>query len=210
MQLAKTKLATAVGAVLVAACFTSTAYAGCGSFDLQPAPNGQQAAPSQPSPEAPGVNGFKGVQFVQAAATASFLRTDWRWDDAAPIVGMWHFQFIVANGTPQGVVIDDGFATWHEDGTEIMNSGRAPKTSNFCMGVWKRAGAATFSLNHFALSWTDDGEHFIGPTNIRETVTVDRRGNTYTGTFSITQYDTDGKTKLGGVSGAVKGTRINP
>jgi hypothetical protein len=208
MQIAKTRIAAAVGAVLVTACFASAAFAGCGSFDSVPAPNGRQAAPV--APQAPGVNGFKGVQFVQAAANATFLRTDWRWDDPAPIVGMWHIQFIVDNGTPEGLVIDDGFATWHDDGTELMNSGRAPMTSSFCMGVWKRVGPATFSLNHFALSWDDSGAHFIGPANIRETVTVDRRGNTYTGSFSITQYDKDGTTKLGGVSGAVKGTRINP
>jgi hypothetical protein len=208
MQIAKTRIAAAVGAVLVTACFASAAFAGCGSFDSVPAPNGRQAAPV--APQAPGVNGFKGVQFVQAAANATFLRTDWRWDDPAPIVGMWHIQFIVDNGTPEGVVIDDGFATWHDDGTELMNSGRAPMTSSFCMGVWKRVGAATFSLNHFALSWDDSGKNFIGPTNIRETVTVDRRGNSYTGSFTITQYDKDGTTKLGGVSGAIKGTRINP
>ena len=210
MRIAKTRTASAVGAVLAAVCFTSAAYAGCGSFDQLPIPNGEQAVPPSAAPAPQSVNGFKGVQFVQAAATASFLRTDWRWDDPAPIVGMWHIQLIVDNGTPDGLVIDDGFATWHDDGTELMNSGRLPRSSSFCMGVWKRVGAATFSLNHFALSWTDDGEHFIGPTNIRETVTVDRRGNSYTGTFSITQYDKDGTTKLGGVSGAVKGTRINP
>ena len=210
MQIAKTRIATTVGALMAAACFASAAYAGCGSFDSLPAPNGQQAAPSQSAPEAPSVHGFKGVQFVQAASNASFLRTDWRWDDPAPIVGLWHIQFIVDNGTPEGIVIDDGFATWHDDGTEIMNSGRPPMTGSFCMGVWKRVGAATFSLNHFALSWDDTGKNFIGPTNIRETVTVDRRGNSYTGSFTITQYDKDGTTNLGGVSGAVKGTRINP
>jgi hypothetical protein len=69
---------------------------------------------------------------------------------------------------------------------------------------------ATFSLNHFALSWDDSGKNFIGPANIRETVTVDRRGNTYAGTFTITQYLADGKTPAGGVSGKVNGTRINP
>ncbi len=208
MQIVKTRIAAAVGAVMVAACFSSAARAGCGSFDAVPAPNG--VAPPQAAPQAPGVNGFKGVQFVQAAANATFLRTDWRWDDPASIVGMWHIQFVVDNGTPEGLVVDDGFATWHDDGTEIMNSGRAPMTSSFCMGVWKRVGAATFSLNHFALSWDDSGKNFVGPTNIRETVTVDRRGNNYTGTFVITQYLPDGKTAVGGAEGKVKATRINP
>jgi hypothetical protein len=78
------------------------------------------------------------------------------------------------------------------------------------MGVWKQTGPATFSLNHFALSWDATGTQFIGPANIRETVTVDRRGKTYSGHFTITQYMPDGKTPAGGVSGNVKGTRIEP
>jgi len=211
MQIAKTRIATTVGALMAAACFASAAYAGCGSFDSLPAPNGQQAAPSQSAPEAPSVHGFKGVQFVQAASNASFLRTDWRWDDPAPIVGLWHIQFIVDNGTPDGLVVDDGYATWHEDGTELMNSGRPPMTGSFCMGVWKRIGPATFSLNHIALSWDDTGKNFVGPTSIREVVTVDRRGNTYTGHFTLTQYLPDGKTQAGPpASGAIKATRVNP
>jgi len=210
MHIAKTKTASAVGAVLAAVCFTSAAHAGCGSFDQVPVPSGEQAPPSvAPAPRS--VKGFNGAQFVQAAAGPSFLRTDWRWDDPAPIVGMWHIQFVVDNGTPEGLVVDDGFATWHDDGTELMNSGRPPITSSFCMGVWKRVGVATFSLNHWALSWDETGSKFVGPTNIRETVTVDRRGNTYTGNFTITQYLPDGKTQAGPpAAGKVKGARINP
>jgi hypothetical protein len=69
-------------------------------------------------------------------------------------------------------------------------------------------GPSTFGLNHFALSWDSTGTVFIGPTNIRETVTVDHTGNHYTGTFSIVQYATDEKTVLGGVVGVVSATRI--
>ena len=210
MQFVKTRVAAAIGAVLVAGFFASAASAGCSPFESVPTPGAQPNAPAESAPQAPAVNGFNGVQFVQAATNPTFRHIDWRWDDPAAIVGLWHIQFIVDNGTPEGLVIDDGFATWHEDGTELMNSGRAPMTSSFCMGVWKRIAPATFSLNHFALSWDESGKNFIGPTNIRETVTVDRRGNAYAGTFSITQYDKDGTTVLGGVSGAVKGTRINP
>jgi hypothetical protein len=211
MQIATTRIATAVGAVMVTACLSSAAYAGCTPFESLPLPGGQQVAPRPaPAPETPSVNGFKGVQLVQASTSATFQHIDWRWDDPAPIVGLWHIQFIVNQGTPNEAVIDDGFATWHDDGTELMNSGRAPMTSSFCMGVWKRVGVATFSLNHFALSWDDTGKNFVGPANIREVVTVDRRGNSYSGHFTITQYLADGKTVAGGVSGDVKATRITP
>jgi hypothetical protein len=209
MQLTKSRLSTAVGTVLAAMWFASAAYAGCGALDSLPAP-GQPAAP-RAAPQAPGVNGFSGVQFVQASTRASFLPVDWRWSDPAPIVGLWHMKFVVDNGTPDGLVVDEGFTTWHDDGTELMNSGRAPMTGSFCMGVWKRVGPATFSLNHWALSWDDSGKQLIGPTNIREVVTVDRRGTTYTGTFTLTQYLPDGKTPAGDpAAGKVVATRINP
>jgi hypothetical protein len=207
MQIIKTRLAAAVGAAALAAGFTSTASAGCSPFESVPAP-GQRAAPSTPAPKAPAVNGYEGVQLVQAASITGFQRADWHFDDPV-IVGLWHIQFILGEGTPDEMVIDDGFATWHADGTELMNSGRPPITGSFCMGVWKQTGPFSFSLNHFALSWDETGKNFIGPTNIRETVTVDRRGNSYTGHFTITQFDPDGN-NLGGPSGTIKATRINP
>jgi hypothetical protein len=41
------------------------------------------------------------------------------------IVGFWKVEFVLDDGT----VIDNGFAQWHSDGTEIMNSSRDPRTS---------------------------------------------------------------------------------
>lgn len=133
-------------------------------------------------------------------------------DENAVIVGLWKFAFTAkgngVGGPPDGAPIDAGYVTWHADGTELTNSGREPKTGSFCMGVWKQMGPSTFGLNHFALSWDSTGTVFIGPANIRETVTVDHTGNHYTGTFSVVQYATDEKTVLGGVVGVVSATRV--
>ena len=98
-------------------------------------------------------------------------------------------------------------ATWHADGTEIMNSGRAPMTGSFCMGAWKQTGDRSFKLNHIALSWDSSGTTFVGPANIREHVTVSHDGNTYTGTFSLTQYDTNGNV-LAHVVGVIAAQRV--
>jgi hypothetical protein len=139
------------------------------------------------------------------------------------IVGMWHFTFTAEGnnppGPPDGAVVDSGYVTWHSDGTELMNSGRAPTTGSFCMGVWKQAGRSTFKLNHFALAWSWDpntpvtgpgtgGADFAGPANIRETVTLDKTGNQYQGWFTLTQYQTDGTTIAEAVTGKVTATRI--
>lgn len=121
----------------------------------------------------------------------------------AAIVGLWQFQFAL----PDGTVIDSGYATWHNDGTEIMNSGRAPITGSFCMGAWKQTTNGMYKLNHFALSWDSTGQNLIGPANIRELVAVDSQRKHYSGTFTIDQYDTSGHV-IGHAEGTVTGTRI--
>ena len=122
------------------------------------------------------------------------------------IVGLWHVLFTTTSndvGIPPGTVIDDAYATWHSDGTEIMNSSRDPATSSFCLGVWDTGGGRTYKLNHFALSWDNTGalcvpqqgatSCLVGRTNIRERITVDPHGDTYSGVVTIDQYDTSGK-----------------
>ena len=130
-------------------------------------------------------------------------------DDNAIITGLWKFSFTAKGNAniPDGAPIDAGYVTWHADGTEIMNSGRAPITQSFCMGVWKQTKSNTFKLNHMALSWDASGTTFVGPANIREQVTVDHSGNAYSGTFSITQYDTNGNV-LAHVVGVIAAQRI--
>jgi hypothetical protein len=160
------------------------------------------------------------------------IRADYEPFPRSPITGLWQFSFTAkgdvgagapANALPfeDGTPVDAGFVTWHDDGTEIMNSGRAPASGSFCMGAWKQTGPRTYELTHWALSWIPDyhpGEtnswtqvpggidemfQAFGPTNIRETITLSANGNSYTGTFRLTQYVNDGtKTPIYDVSGA--------
>jgi len=137
--------------------------------------------------------------------------------NTADIVGLWKFEFTATS--PFFGPFDAGYVTWHSDGTELMNSSRAPTTSSFCMGVWKQIGRSTYKLNHFALSWAFNADElatvpgtggaiFVGPANIREQVTVDRSGNNYEGTFTVVQYGPDGTTVLATIAGTVTATRI--
>jgi hypothetical protein len=115
-------------------------------------------------------------------------------DGNAVITGLWKFSFTAKGNAniPDGAPIDAGYATWHADGTEIMNSGRPPMTGSFCMGAWKALGHRSFKLNHIALSWDPSGTTFVGPASIRERVTVNSTGDSYSGSFTLTQYDTNG------------------
>lgn len=136
----------------------------------------------------------------------------------APIVGMWHVTFTAKtmNGSPiPETVIDSAIVVWHEDKTEIMNSGRPPQDGNFCLGVWEEAGPRTYQLNHFA--WAGNAAvpgapegsvgPAIGPVHYREVVTVGPEGKHYSGVFSLDQYDTAGKVAVA-FTGTLKATRI--
>lgn len=140
-------------------------------------------------------------QFINASLAAPG-------SEIAGIVGFWKAQFVSegSNGIPDGTIVDNPFVQWHGDGTEIMNSTRPPVTQSFCMGVWRQTGIFTYQLNHFALSF-DTSNNFVGPAQIRENVTLDRKGNSYAGTFTIDQYDPDGNL-LAEVKGNVSATRI--
>lgn len=166
---------------------------------------------------------------------------------SSAITGLWKFVLTAKGDTgpgapshalplPDGAPVDAGFTTWHDDGTELMNSGRAPSSGSFCMGVWKQVGHHTYRLNHWALSWIpdyqpgvtdswsqlpggiDEAFHALGPANIQETITLSRDNNEYQGTFTLTQYVNDGtKTPINDVTGApvafvivgtVTGTRV--
>jgi hypothetical protein len=117
-------------------------------------------------------------------------------DDVDPIVGMWQVKFISEgnDGIPDGTVIDNAFAQWHADGTEIMNSSRNPASQSFCLGVWKKMGPGIYKLNHFAIGWDPSVTTGpLGPGNIRENITLASDQNAFSGKFTIRQYDESGK-----------------
>ncbi len=129
-------------------------------------------------------------------------------DSGEPIVGFWKVTFTSegTTGIPDGTVIDQAYAQWHSDGTEIMNSSRPPVTQSFCLGVWKKVGSLRYKLNHFAISF-DPNSNLVGPANIREKVVLSPGGKTFSGTFTIDQFDQSGNT-LAHITGQLAGTRI--
>jgi hypothetical protein len=130
---------------------------------------------------------------------------------ADPIVGFWKETMTAGDNDqniPPGAVVDAGFSQWHGDGTEIHNaSERPPATQSFCLGVWKNVGPLEYKLNHFALSWDSSGTVLVGPANIREDITLSHDHNSFSGSFTIDQYDTQG-TRLAHITGHIEGKRI--
>jgi hypothetical protein len=123
------------------------------------------------------------------------------------IAGLWGVTFYQGATTN---VFDYGYAAWHSDGTEIMNSAtRAPASENFCMGVWTQTGPSSYRLVHYALSY-DPMNANNGPAAkviITENVTLNARGNAFAGTYSMVVIPTGGSSQTG-PSGNITGQRI--
>jgi hypothetical protein len=125
-----------------------------------------------------------------------------------PIVGFWKVTFTAEGnpGIPNGTVIDQAYAQWHSDGTEIMNSSRPPVTQNFCLGVWKNTGGLKYKLNHFAIVY-DSNSNLIGSANIRENVVLSTDGENFSGSFTIDQFDLSAN-NVAHITGQLAGKRI--
>jgi len=154
-------------------------------------------------------NSFTPVAFSQAPYGGAEDMPNLNGD---PITGFWRFSLISEGnsesaGIPDGTVLDAGLTQYHSDGTEIINSERPPSGS-FCLGVWENVGSSKYKLNHFPIVFNADGT-FLGPAHLRENVTLSRDHNSFTGTFSLGQYDTDGNLLPPGLLyGTVQAKRI--
>jgi len=188
----KTAITAAIAMVLIGMGFVSRANAQCAGSDSFKVGGIQQQS-------------WEGAPFV---GTASFLRVASHTGGGAGIVGFWKVKFIAEGnaGIPDGTVLDNAFVQWHSDGTEMMNSSRAPVTQSFCMGVWQKTGPSSYQLNHFALTF-DTSNNFVGPAQVREDVTLDKKADQYTGTFKTDFYDPSGNVVVE-VVGNITATRI--
>ncbi len=209
-----TRLQTAMilAALGVSATALSSKADACGVTDYRVPMSFHWSLPhSTPNPAEAGVEASAASR-ASPAANRSAATAENAFQFIEPITGLWKFTFTSEGnvGIPDGAQLDAGFVTWNADGTEIMNSGRAPPTSNFCMGVFRHTSVYGYKLNHYALAWDPTGTVFVGPANIREQVQLDRGANTYSGTFSLTQFGADGSTVLVHLNGTVAAKRLTP
>jgi hypothetical protein len=205
-----------IAPVLLGVGFVQSAAAGC--LDV-------------PGVKPPSATGGK---FVKAD-----YRPSWEEENPyiAPIVGLWTFKYSSEGnaktyGIPDGAEVDAGVTTWYADGNEITYSGvRNPVVGAFCAGVWKRTGENTYVLNHIGLSWDPQAAPVSppqapgpagpgnpgggpgapgGPAFIKQYLTLSKDHQSYTGTFTINQLETDGKTPVfpTPIKGSVTATRL--
>jgi hypothetical protein len=106
--------------------------------------------------------------------------------DFASIVGLWHIT-VTANGQ----VFRQGIETFHRDGAEVLNDTGAPSGGNVCLGVWIQTGPRTYKLKH--PFWTfDSAGNLTGSAVIREQITLDQHGQTFSGNATVDILDLSG------------------
>jgi hypothetical protein len=187
------KIVPALSALVLAAIVAPAAHAGCGLY--RPVPHAASWQPQIASP-----------RLVLAALTNDEGATP----PGPSIVGTWKEKWISegSEGIPDGTEVDAGYAQWHSDGTEINLSGlRAPLTGNVCLGEWIKTGARTYQMNHFGISYDSTGANLVGPARIQQWLTLDSKGDSTSGEFTIDQWDESGNL-LAHVQGNITGTRV--
>lgn len=142
----------------------------------------------------------------QLAARTAAAAADSQDQDDDSIVGLWNTQFLLGDGPD---LFDDSFQQFHSGGTEMMLSrGLPPVLGNVCVGVWKQTAPRTFKLKHTAWNWNLDGT-FVGIFVMEATLKLDRRGASYTGTWSADNLTPSGEPIPGEhFEGVVRGIRI--
>jgi hypothetical protein len=136
---------------------------------------------------------------VNASAGAS--------DSNASIVGLWDVTFF----SPPDTLFDEGYDQFHSDGTEMLNDIPNPAAGNVCLGVFVQTGPLTYSLHHVYWNW-DEAGNLSGKGIWDSILTLDKSGNSYTGTWTMTNVDLSGNKIASGplapTSGTLKANRI--
>src|ERR1041385_339196 len=125
---------TATGVLALFALTTVPASASCGQSN--------DSSKSNPAAYASALRAFGRMKAKARAIHAS--HPDDTTAAAASIIGFWHTVFLVdpegGYSTAGPNVFDEGFDSWHSDGTETLNDISPPPTGNVCMGVWNQTG----------------------------------------------------------------------
>jgi hypothetical protein len=194
MRLGNWKIVPVLSGLALATVLSPYAHAGCGLYS--PVPHHASWRPQVASPR---------------ILMAGFVMDDDAATSHGPsIVGTWKEKWISEGSAllPDGAEFDASYSQWHSDGTEVNVSGlRPPITGDVCLGVWIKTGPRTYQLNHFGISYDATGVNLVGPARIQQWLTLDRKGDSTSGKFTIDQWDEAGNL-LAHVQGNVTGTRV--
>jgi hypothetical protein len=144
--------------------------------------------------EKKGIGLFKSAGLL--AAIAILMLPGWSSKASAdePIVGFWQATW---KDAISGQVVNQVWDVWHSDRTETQNDTTNTILSNVCQGAWVSLGKRTFGLTHPGFNFLtsppapEDQEGNLDTSSsilILERVTVDKNGNSFSGTGIIKTF----------------------
>lgn len=121
----------------------------------------------------------------------------------ASFIGLWHVKLVKSDGS----LFFQSLVQYHVGGMEMESADISPTVGNFCMGVWKKVAPNTVEIYHVAWIFDSTGTP-AGYAIYTQRNVLDNDGDSYSGTFTYTQYDNDGN-EITVFSGTTAGRRID-
>jgi hypothetical protein len=155
-----------IAALAINAAFAASARAQCG------------VSPGQNLNALNLLNG-SAIAMPSTSARPATQESDARNGEEPTIVGLWDVKLISNNQ-----IVDEGFDQFHSDGTEILND-TPPPAGGICLGVWAKTGPRSLKVKHPFWIFDSDTHLLIGRALLSELITLDRRGQSFRGTFTM-------------------------
>lgn len=179
------------GALAICFCLAASGKAQCGTSPRQNI-SAFNAATTTKLPVA-------ALTKLQSGETA--LQTD-----DQTLVGLWDVRYMI--GTQ---LYDEVFDQFHSDGNEVAIDIVPPVSGNVCLGIWNKTQSRAFSVKH--PFWVFDpatNTTLMGRGLISLRINLNRRGDSFTGTFRIIFRDLNGNPLPGfdDATGTLIGDRI--
>jgi hypothetical protein len=142
---------------------------------------------------------------LAARTTFSAEATEAPADDS--IVGLWDVKFQQLSPGPPAF-FDEGYDQFHSDGTEILNDIPDPASGNVCLGLFVQTGLRSYKLHHVFWSFDATG-NVIGRGTWDSDITLDKSGASYTGNWTMKNYNLSGILLPPVLSGTLSARRIS-
>jgi hypothetical protein len=148
-----------------------------------------------------------GVPTALAAQNVTELKAQWIGSLPQGPEGSWLYTATIPGYTFQGIETYSAGGGYTEADQLSFNPIAVASAGH---GVWKMTGERTFDLTYLNLTFDAfSSGNRTGTLKVRQTTTISKNGNSYTGSGDYTYYDLDGKPILS-ISGTftIRATRI--
>jgi len=127
------------------------------------------------------------VSVAGIVATAPSATAEWSGPENPAVTGYYLVLTLY-----QGSIVDERFDNWFADHNELFIDQSPPPTGYVCNGTWVQSGRSEYKLMHKAWIFDSTNTFVIGTLGIRDTITLSKDRESFTGTEINTVYDANG------------------